>query len=48
MAYTPPANNAVTFNFVLTPYTPPTFNLVTFNFGAVVGGVSRRRQLILG
>lgn len=35
MPYTPPAYNAVTFNFVSAPaYVPPAYNVVIFNFGA--------------
>jgi len=32
-SYTPPAYNAVVFNFTIGAYTPPTYNTVVFNFG---------------
>jgi len=32
-SYTPPAYNAVDFNFTNPTYTPPAYNAVIFNFG---------------
>lgn len=38
MPYSPPAGNAVVFDFTSGAYTPPTGNVVVFDFGSGGGG----------
>ncbi len=48
--YTPPAANAVNFDFTLSPYTPPAANAVNFDFVAspsiVVAAANSRMFLV--
>jgi hypothetical protein len=45
MAYTPPAGNAVNFNFTTSGYGPPVPTGVNFNFTDTVVTNNRRRQI---
>jgi hypothetical protein len=48
MPYTPPAGNAVNFNFTTTGYGPPPANSIIFNFGGGTGPPFTSPQLPTG